>query len=302
MVLYFGMERYSNEGAGNVGFWFLKEDVDCALPAGPDAGSFPGVHKDGDILVVSEFSVGGVISTIRAYEWVGDSPGALNTTPIAEGSGSAGDTCDLIDPTTPDAICAQVNTGTLVKGTDFDWFTETKQPGPSPSNDLDVSEFFVGGLNLTKLGLDGCFSTFIPVTRSSPSLTATIFDYARGDFDTCGKVTIKKVTKPAIVKGGIDFEYTAVGDGVANFKLDTDDTTSGTHQEDTIVFDGLSPGVFTFTENIADAATNGFILGDPYLYECRRRYARQRSGFQHGNRHRGHHPGLERRRDLHLYQ
>jgi hypothetical protein len=67
---------------------------------------------------------------------------------------------------------------------------------------LDTSEFFEGGLNLTASGLAGkCFNTFIANTRSSTSLTATIFDFAGGRLGECTSdtVTTPSVSAPTII-------------------------------------------------------------------------------------------------------
>ena len=70
-VLYFALERNGNNGAANVGFWFLQDaTVDCAAPDdGPTNIPFTGSHVDGDLLVVSEFTQGGTVSTIVVYRW-----------------------------------------------------------------------------------------------------------------------------------------------------------------------------------------------------------------------------------------
>src|SRR5439155_27126506 len=53
-----------------------------------------------------------------------------------------------------------------------------------------TAQSFEGGLNLTKTGLAGhCFNVFIGDTRSSQSLTATLFDFARGVIGECGSTT-----------------------------------------------------------------------------------------------------------------
>ncbi len=66
-VIYFGIERNVNTGTANVGFWFLQDEVGCTSTGG--AVTFTGEHLDGDLLVVSEFSGGGTVSTINAYRW-----------------------------------------------------------------------------------------------------------------------------------------------------------------------------------------------------------------------------------------
>lgn len=172
--LYFALERFANDGDANVGIWFLQGDVSCISPGG--STPFTGNHQDGDLLVVSEFSNGGEVSTIQVYEWEGDdNTGGLNLTGVAEG-------IDCKDSLGGDSVCATVNdptNGVL----DPPWDTENKRGG----GNNQISEFFEGGLNLTAEGLGGrCFNTFIADTRSSTSGTATLFDYALGKLGACG--------------------------------------------------------------------------------------------------------------------
>jgi hypothetical protein len=179
-ILYFAMERNTNTGTANVGFWFLQdENVGCSSAGG--SAAFTGDHVDGDLLVVSEFTNGGVINTILVYEWEGGANGALNPDPIAGGSG-AGVDCSTV--TGLETVCGEVNTGTITTP----WKTANKQDGVA--NSLRISEFFEAGLNLTDEGLGGrCFNTFIATTRSSTSLTATIFDFSRGSLGQCTSTT-----------------------------------------------------------------------------------------------------------------
>jgi hypothetical protein len=171
-ILYFGLERNANTGTGNVGFWFLQDEVGCESAGGSTA--FAGDHTDGDILVVSEFTQGGSVSTINAYRWDGGANGVLNPGSVAEGA-------DCGNTAAGDDICANVNSGTL---TGIPWLTSNKQDGPG--NQLRSSEFFEGGINLTDTELGGkCFNVFIGDTRSSTSLTATIFDYSLGQLGAC---------------------------------------------------------------------------------------------------------------------
>jgi uncharacterized repeat protein (TIGR01451 family) len=207
-IAYFALERYSNEGAGNVGFWFLQDGtVGCVSPNGSVA--FTGNHMDGDILIVSEFTNGGVISSIIAYKWVGGAGGYLDPTPLVIGAD-----CDTINPLDPDSLCANVNQS-LIPASAIPWLTETKKPGPNPSNDLDTSEFFEGGIDLTDLGLgDQCFSTFLGVTRSSPSLTATIFDYALGGIDLCALDVTKTGDTLGKIGDEVSYSITITNTGV----------------------------------------------------------------------------------------
>ena len=68
-IAYFALERNTNTGSGDVAFWFLQDNADCV--SNGTTTDWTGNHKDGDILVVSAFTNGGVVSTIDAYRWDG---------------------------------------------------------------------------------------------------------------------------------------------------------------------------------------------------------------------------------------
>ena len=190
-ILYFALERNVNTGDANVGFWFLQDAVACESTGG--AVTFSGEHKDGDLLVVSEFSGGGEVSTINAYRWdrfTGDClsdpvgadcvidppgvPGALNPTPVADGVD-----CRDENLGTDDDTCGAANTGDIT----VEWLTAERR---NVGHLLPEAQFFEGGVNLTEADLGGrCFNTFIGDTRSSTSLTATLFDFSLGELGEC---------------------------------------------------------------------------------------------------------------------
>lgn len=182
-ILYFAMERFSNDGDANVAFWFLQSDVNCVSPGGNTA--FTGDHQDGDILVVSSFTKGGVVSTVDAYLWVGDdNTGHLSTTSFAHGA----DCRDATKTPINDTTCATVNTGTI----NPPWDNENKRGGAN----VRIAEFYEGGINITEAGVTGeCFATFLGDTRSSQSLTATLFDFALGQLGEC---QVDVTTSPSV--------------------------------------------------------------------------------------------------------
>src|SRR2546422_6519465 len=80
-VIYFGLDRFDNSGDAQNGFWFIQNKwgegtnkvggatgFSCTDPTpGTDpSDDFP---RNGDLLVVSDFSVGGSPSTINIYKW-----------------------------------------------------------------------------------------------------------------------------------------------------------------------------------------------------------------------------------------
>jgi hypothetical protein len=173
-IMYFGLERNTNTGDANVAFWFLQDEVACSSTGG--AVDFVGEHHDGDLLIVSAFSNGGTVSTIDVYRWSGDdATGFLDPNPQAHG-------VDCRSATLPvqDDACAAANSGNI----STPWLTSNFKD--KVGHTLRTAEFFEGGVNLTATGLGGkCFNTFIGDTRSSTSLTATLFDYAAGTIGEC---------------------------------------------------------------------------------------------------------------------
>ena len=192
-ILYFAQERNSNDGDANVGFWFLQDpNVKCTSPGG--AVTFSGAHQDGDLFIVSAFTNGGAVSNIDVYRWNGGANGSLGTTSVAHG-------VDCKTTSAQDSACATVNgptngtAGTITTP----WLTANKDDNTGHS--LRIAEFFEGGLNLTKSQLgDKCFNTFISNTRSSQSLTATIFDFVGA---TLGECTSKTTTTPSFTTSAI---------------------------------------------------------------------------------------------------
>jgi hypothetical protein len=186
-LLYFGMEKNKDNGDNNVAFWFLQSGANCVSPGGNTP--WTGTHTDGDILVVSEFTNGGGVSTITAYRWNGGANGSLGKTAVANGG-------DCKTNTGGDSICATTNAGTQpITGTiQTPWLTANSDDGVG--HQLRATEFFEGGIDLTDTQLGGkCFNTFVGDTRSSQSLTATLFDYARGELGECA-ATVK--TTPSL--------------------------------------------------------------------------------------------------------
>jgi hypothetical protein len=170
-ILYFALERNTNTGDANVGFWFLQDEVSCESTGGSQA--FSGDHTDGDLLIVSAFTKGGTVSTIDVYRWNGGATGSLGTTPVAHG-------VDCRTTGAGDTACATANMGDITTP----WLTANFKDGVGHT--LRAAEFFEGGVNLTAANLGGkCFNTFLGDTRSSQSLTATLFDYALGQLGEC---------------------------------------------------------------------------------------------------------------------
>jgi hypothetical protein len=208
-VLYFGSDRYDNSGDAQEGFWFLQNEIELGSNAVGGGSGFSGVHREGDVLVISNFSNGGSTSTITVYQW---------DTTCTRTSGSCGDAnlriletsdsarCSALLPS-GDPFCGIVNPS---NGTSAPWSFTDKSGNSSYLN----GEFYEGGINLSALGLDDeCFSTVVSETRSSTSTTAVLKDFVLGDFGSCGSTLVttpKDGSGAAIPSTGLPMGATSV--------------------------------------------------------------------------------------------
>jgi uncharacterized repeat protein (TIGR01451 family) len=182
---YFGADRFDNDGDAQIGFWFFQKKVGIAN------GDFTGKHTDGDVLILSEYTNGGVVDQVCAYEWDGSGGGSNIAKPgscdkATAGSHlnlvAAGAECDVADGTFD--ICAVTNPDTA----DAPWTFENKDG----EHDFATGQFFEGGINLTAMfaGEPPCFGTFLAETRSSQETDAQLKDFALGSLSTCVPPTI----------------------------------------------------------------------------------------------------------------
>jgi len=201
-IIYFGADRTANDGDAFMGFWFFQDNV-TALTDG--TGKFgPGVHVDGDILIITDFSGGGDDVSLAVYRWNGPDgaipgEGAINHTLdelIPFGS------ADCLTQGSNDPACATVNDAPITSPWPF--------VDKANSTDIRAGEFVEGGINLTFLGLaDECFSSFLAETRSSTSVNATLKDFIGGQFDVC-EATLS--TAPSVGAGATVTPGTPVTD------------------------------------------------------------------------------------------
>jgi hypothetical protein len=209
-VFYFGMEKNKTNGTNDVGFWFLQGGATCSAPSGH--ANFTGGHLDGDTLVVSEYTNGGGVSTIKAFRWAAAASGPLS------GDGGCIDSNDNPNPKTGGCNNLPIATGSDCKSTGATdtlcattnaFSSDPNSPASKPWNQnvttqwltsdatLGVGhtvvspDFFEGGINITKAfqGAGGttpsCFTTIVPDTRSAASATATLFDFTLNQIGGC---------------------------------------------------------------------------------------------------------------------
>jgi hypothetical protein len=173
LVVYFGADRYAQNGDAQMGFWLLQNEV------GLNADStFSGMHADGDVLVLVDFTNGGKVGTINVYEWLsagGGSDGNLNFVAGGAVLGADDDVFCLAD----DTACGAVNK----EETPSPWPFQSKFGEP---NMFPPGAFFEGGVNLSALfGEERCFASFLAESRASQEENAVLKDFVLGSFDTC---------------------------------------------------------------------------------------------------------------------
>ena len=220
VILYAGLDRYDNSGDATAGFWFFTNPVGLSTTTLTNSGTpFVGTHADGDILLVSDFTTGGSVSTIKVFRWTGD-----------DATGS------LVPVTAPTGTTfAIVNSGPIA----VPWAFKDKSNHTSPA----AGEFLEEGVDLTALGLGGCFSNFMAETRSSQSPTATLSDFVIGNFNTCrldlpNTATVTADGLPTLTSNQviitIDDGHEATGHSVARVRSTVSTPTSGSPKSPTI--------------------------------------------------------------------
>jgi hypothetical protein len=176
-ILYFGSDRFDNSGDAVQGFWFLQNEVSQDDIKSGGGFKFAGVHKENDLLVLSDFSNGGDVSTINIYRWV-DSGGDTGTH-LDFLAGGNNQRCSA--SLSADPFCGIVNP---TNGTTAPWSFLDK----SGNSTYLQGELFEAGVNLSsdQINLSGeCFATLLSETRSSTSPTATLKDFVVDSFEAC---------------------------------------------------------------------------------------------------------------------
>ncbi len=184
-VLYFGSDRLDNSGDAQQGFWFFQNSIGLGNNSVGGGTGFTGVHRNGDLLVISDFSNGGTTSTITVYKWDTTCTKTTGTTVGACGDANlrilgTSTNANCASTAANDQFCGIVNPSTITMPWSF-----TDKSG-TPNNGALNGEFYEGGVNLTALGLGNlCFSSVAAETRSSTSTTATLKDFTLGQLGSC---------------------------------------------------------------------------------------------------------------------
>ena len=169
-ILYFGADRFAQNGTADFGFWFFRGEV------GTNAdGTFSGVHTIGDILILGTFTQGGAATDIRVFKWVGTGG---NATANGTVEGPTGAFADCVPGTANDDGCGTVNDALI----EVAWPYQASKGDPG---DIPDGGFLEGGVNLSFLNLAGCFRSFLAETRTSASVDSQLKDFVLGNFEAC---------------------------------------------------------------------------------------------------------------------
>jgi hypothetical protein len=187
--LYFGADRIANNGDSVMGLWFFQNEV---VPQ-PDGTFGTAGHKNGDILVLSDFSGGGGNVTIRVFQW--HSPGGAINGTLDLLAGTLDTPADCVGPPSApanDPFCATVNRVVTPSPWPF-------APKSAPAGFFQPGEFYEGGIDLSFLHLENeCFASFLAETRASTSVDSTLKDFVGGSFEKCGSTL---TTTPQVATG-----------------------------------------------------------------------------------------------------
>lgn len=234
-ILVVGGDRFANDGSAFIGAWFFQNEVALG-PAGGGGGSpFTGLHKNGDILILAEFSQGGAVSTLKVFQWVG-SAGPCPGGPCPAATEKGGTLADITpSPSGPvEAIGFSNSVPVSIPGScsaDWSYTPKSGTPGTFPPN-----SFFEVGIDLGALELGNvCFASFLVETRSSHDVDAVLKDFVLHSFAPCS-IACGKTVAPAQICAGASstYTYSAINDGGAalDIKALDDNATPGDTSDD----------------------------------------------------------------------
>ena len=178
------MDRFDNSGDAQNGFWFFQNQVSLTNNKSQGGFTFSGLHKNGDLLIVSDFSNGGTTATIGVYKW--DTACTAASKPTADCAdsnlrllqSSSNANCATSQPSAP--FCGIVNSA---NGVASPWAYTDKSGNSTFLN----GEFYEGGINLSAFpGLaQECFASSLAESRSSTSTSAVLKSFVLSNFGNC---------------------------------------------------------------------------------------------------------------------
>jgi hypothetical protein len=238
-LLFFGADRWTTNGAKDFGFWFFKNEVSVDTVT----NTFEGTHTVGDILILGTFTQGGAVSSIRVFSWVGtggDVNGVLQT------EGNFG---DCVPGGGTSNGCNTVNDTTILSP----WPYQGGSTG-NVAGSIYAGGMLEGGIDLTAMGLTGCFSSFMAETRSSPQIGAQLKDFVLGTFESCEASITTQVSDTEFEIGGSVTDSATVS---ANGPAPTGDVDFYLCGPEEGIATCDASGTFVSSEDLGGATVNG---------------------------------------------
>jgi hypothetical protein len=264
-IAYFGADRVSNVGDAFLGFWFFRATVTVNAN-----GTFSGVHTDsngmdggGDVLVLVNYPQGAnALPEIQVLYWETSCTRAANNNPQP---GQCADANLLLKAKLTGAqcsvaavdqdFCAITNPGEVDAPWDY-------TPKSGNAGFFPFESFYEGGINLSILGGNSCFSSFMAESRSSKEYNATLKDFVLSSFELCSVAIVKDCTDGSLNESETGFVYNysieVTNDGAGTLHdllvVDNAGTPSTTADDDTFTLTSLAAGAsHTFTGSFASA-------------------------------------------------
>ncbi|WP_223551534.1 T9SS type A sorting domain-containing protein [Aestuariivivens sp. NBU2969] len=201
-IFFFG-DRIAINGDAQIGFWFTLDGI-SPLPLEGKSAGFTGIHKEGDLLALSNFTNGGGEVNLRLFRWVDDPNDAVydgilpDPVRAPDGDESTGNLKFLGVDTNAVVNSVEVSIPTFVgpyagsqevipQGGLGVWdYVGSTGPGITQVPGLyHEGAYFEGFIDLSGpefQGVDTCFSSFILETRNSQSASASQQDFIAGPF------------------------------------------------------------------------------------------------------------------------
>ncbi len=271
-LLYVGGDRFDNEGSAFIGAWFYQDPVALSgdgKTAGdfvnPDTGELA-KHRDGDLLILAEFSGGGNIASVKVFQWVGTNPSACVSPGILDNDNTLCDITGLGSFGVTQNGTSNPTQLTIPAGCTAEWPVDQKDLAP---NLLEDNTFFEVGVNLSTFASDNqCFAAFLLETRSSFSTDAQLKDFVLHAFQPCSCATDKTVAPSELCVGGsATYTYSAINSGGAalDFTLIDDSETPANTADDKYICITTNGGACT-----VQSAACSFNVPANTTYTCTR--------------------------------
>ena len=180
--IYFAAEKLVNNGDSHMDFEFLQSALGRTAACG---GALTGHRTQGDLLVAVDFTNGGGLAGFTVFQW--------HCAPLPAPQPVGGTVCDPGAGALYESIAVPAAITLTVNGSDIPcggWVCRDQISG-NPTV-VSTNDFLEGGIDLGGIPFTGCFSTFLPHTRTAPSFTAQLKDFA-------GPVGFRSCRDPAII-------------------------------------------------------------------------------------------------------